>query len=47
MGDRTNGQFARDSRRELGRRRNRLLAYWGLAVLAVATGIVAVLALQY
>jgi hypothetical protein len=39
------GQYARDSRRELRRRRLQMLAYVGLAVLATATLIVVVTAL--
>jgi hypothetical protein len=46
MGQYTSGQTARDSRREIRRRRLQLLAYVGLGVLAVATAVVVVLALR-
>jgi hypothetical protein len=39
------GLTARDACRELRRRRNRLLAYVGLAALAAATAVVVVLTL--
>ena len=38
--------YARDAKREFRRRRLQMLAYVGLAVLAVATIVVVVLALQ-
>jgi hypothetical protein len=40
------GQTARDSRRETRRRRLQVLTYVGLAVLAVATAVVVVMALR-
>lgn len=46
MGQYTSGQTARDSRREIRRRRFQVLAYVGLAVLAVATAVVVIMALR-
>jgi hypothetical protein len=46
MGNYSGGQVARDSRREIRRRRLRIVAYVGLAVLAVATAFVVVMALR-
>jgi hypothetical protein len=46
MGNYTSGMTARDSKRELRRRRLQLLAYVGLAALAAATAVVVILALR-
>ncbi|WP_230119994.1 hypothetical protein [Arthrobacter sp. Bi83] len=46
MGNYLSGQAARESRREIRRRRLRIVAYVGLAVLAVATAFVVVIALR-
>lgn len=45
MGNYARGLTARDSRRELRKRRLRVLAYVGLAALAAATAVVMVMAL--
>ncbi|CAH0292778.1 hypothetical protein SRABI26_04283 [Arthrobacter sp. Bi26] len=46
MGTNKGGYQARDSKRETRRKRLHALAYVGLAVLATATAVVVVLALQ-
>lgn len=46
MGANMGGYYAKDSKREFRRRRLQALAYVGLAVLAIATVVVVVLALQ-
>ena len=45
MGANTNGYYARDVKREFRRRRLRVLAYVGLALLAIATAFVVGMAL--
>ncbi|MGO4803920.1 hypothetical protein AB4089_02205 [Arthrobacter sp. 2MCAF15] len=46
MGTNKVGYYAKDSKREARRKRLHALAYVGLAVLAIATAAVVVLALQ-
>ncbi|MDQ1059903.1 hypothetical protein QFZ23_003804 [Arthrobacter globiformis] len=46
MGSRGGGRYGRDSRRELRRGQLRVLSYVGLAVLAVSTVVVVMLALR-
>lgn len=46
MGNYAGSQVARESHRELRRRRLRIVAYMGLAVLAVVTALVVVMALR-
>jgi hypothetical protein len=45
MGTHVGEYYARDAKRELRRRRLRVLAYMGLALLAAATAIVVAMAL--
>jgi hypothetical protein len=45
MGTDMGGHYARDAKREFRRRRLRVLAYIGLALLAAATAVVVVMAL--
>jgi hypothetical protein len=45
MGENMAGYYARDAKREVRRRRRRVLAYVGLALLAAATAVVVAMAL--
>jgi hypothetical protein len=45
MGTNMAGHYARDAKREVRRRRRRVLAYVGLALLAAATAVVVAMAL--
>ncbi|UYY80847.1 hypothetical protein OIT41_16285 [Arthrobacter sp. YA7-1] len=47
MGNYRTGYLARDERRERRRRFQRRLSYVGLAILAVATGVVVTIALRH